>query len=523
MSQIKQRNNSTTPKMLWLFAISMLVAFAEFLIQGAKGFDLWDDGFLWYGVQRVGMGEVPILDFMAYDPARYYLTAAVMKLLNMDGLLGLRFVVTLVQGIGLFVSLLMLYKTSNGKRLQDFVFLFVSLVVLAFWMFPYYKIFDIVASIFVIYALCILIERPASARCLMAGIIIGVAGLMGRNHALYGTVSVVAVMMWLMLTHKSLVGFVRGTIQITLGVIIGLSPIIVLAFFNHEFAISYFEGLIYTFKIKSTNLALPIPWPWQASFNATVPIGDSIRAVLVGLGFISLIAFGLLTIVWALFAGKREKSVPPVIVSCGFLALPYAHYAFSRADVAHLALGIFPMLIGCLAAIINSNYKIKFTLLALIAASTIWVMHVYHPAWQCYAMINCDPVEISGSKIYVAPSTKQDINLLRQLDAEYNPEGGAFLATPFWPGAYALLERKSPIWEIYALLPQSDVFQAKEIEQIKRANVQFVVIVDIPLDGREDLRYKNSRALVYDYIVNNYELVDTPNNPILHVYKRHGA
>jgi hypothetical protein len=39
---------------------------AAFRWHGAYGFDIWDEGLLWYGVQQTLSGDVPMRDFMAY-------------------------------------------------------------------------------------------------------------------------------------------------------------------------------------------------------------------------------------------------------------------------------------------------------------------------------------------------------------------------------------------------------------------------------------------------------------------------
>jgi hypothetical protein len=78
-------------------AVALFVASALFLWQGWVDVSLWDEGFLWYGAQRLSAGDVPILDFYAYDIGRYAVLAAAMWLWGNTGVVALRFGLMLIQ------------------------------------------------------------------------------------------------------------------------------------------------------------------------------------------------------------------------------------------------------------------------------------------------------------------------------------------------------------------------------------------------------------------------------------------
>ena len=492
---------------LAILPLAGLLVFALFAWQGTQyAYPLFDEGFLWYGVQRVMLGEVPIRDFMAYDPGRYYWSAALMGLWGDNGIMALRATQATAQAIGLAAGLTLIASSAARRRLP---FLVLSAVTLVVWMYPHYKQIDILASIVLVGALAFLVRKPTGSRYFTAGLCVGLAAVLGRNHGVYGVAGSLGVMAWLGIGRAERFGLPKGLALWAAGVLAGFSPVLIMALLSPGFAVSFLESIRALLELGSTNLEHPVPWPWHVDLFA-LPSGEAIRDVLIGLFFVALVVFGVVSVAWVVTQRLRGRAVAPALVGAAFLSLPYAHYAYSRADVAHLALGSFPFLIGTLAVLAGQPSRIKWPLALVLGAASLWVMHFFQPGWTCRTGGECVAVTISGSTLQVDPGTANDVELLRKLVDDHAPDGRTFLATPYWPGAYPLFERKSPMWEIYALFPRSEAFQRAEIERIEAARPAFALIFDHPLDGREELRFSNTHQLIYEFIVGSFERIPAP-------------
>src|SRR6185295_18228127 len=102
-------------------AFLALVLSFMFLLTGLDAApDLSDEGFLWYGALKAQVGQVPIRDFQAYDPGRYYWTAGWFGVFGHD-LLALRLATWLFQALGLFLALLAARRATRSVWASAFM------------------------------------------------------------------------------------------------------------------------------------------------------------------------------------------------------------------------------------------------------------------------------------------------------------------------------------------------------------------------------------------------------------------
>jgi len=499
-----------------LFIISMTAVFIVFLFQGHVGFNISDEGYLWYGAQRVTVGEVPLRDFMAYDPGRYYWVASIMSLLNDSGIIALRISIAILEVLSLFVALSLISPLKSSKNFNDYLLLIFIVCIYVLWMFPAFKVFDISASIFSVYLLSNLISHPTPKVFFLTGLGLGVIALFGRNHGLYGVISAIGIFIYLYVDNSKNISRVK-IFYWFLGVIVGYFPIILMLIMVSGYFSAVCDSILFLFEIKATNLPLPIPWPWRIDlFHQS--IAALVQPLSVGLFYLLLALFPALGIAFIFFKKIRHKTLGHVFVASVLVGLPYLHVAFSRAHGARLGQAIFPILIFFLGILFVQKNKIRWPLITLLLCASLCAMLPYQPLWQCYMSRQCLNVNIHGDYLLVDQGTAGNISLLEQLFSRYGRSNQGFLVTPYWPGAYALNNDKSPVWEIYALFPKSNTDQTNEINRLSKMRLNFVLIGNYPLDGRDELKYENTHPLLYSYILNNYERVFISEDKMLEVY-----
>jgi hypothetical protein len=496
-----------------------------FLVQGNAGFNLQDEGFLWYGTIRTALGEVPLRDFQGYEPGRYYWGAIWFKLLRNDGILALRVSQAIFQFLGLTIAFLLLRRV-----LRSWLALVVAGVVLLMWMFPPWKIYEPVITIVAVYFAVLLIESHTEFRHLLAGMFIGLAAVFGRNHGLYcfGAFLLLILFIWWKIDRGALVARLAAW---SLGIVIGYLPMLLMLAFIPGFFGSFVEGISSNLN-QGTNLPLPVPWPWVPNYSV-LSARDCVHVFSVGALYITLPLLYLVAGVTLLLKSKLHKNT--LLTACIFVGAVYLHYDFVRPHLYYLAWTIPPLLLGLIAlpSSFSERNKKRLTVfiwsfllvmswnVAQMAPENFFLMKArgwakaklmgrYHGdvglAMQDYFLVETD---IRGDKLWIRNEIAGIVNNVKALNNDLIPASDNILVAPYWTALYPILQKPSPLWEIYFLFPQSLNRQQGMVEELERKHVNWAIVCDFYLDDRPELAFQNTHGYVWQYLVANFETIET--------------
>jgi len=128
--------------------------------------------------------------------------------------------------------------------------------------------------------------------------------------------------------------------------------------------------------------------------------------------------------------------------------------------------------------------------------------------------------DINGDHIWASKSLAAFIEMVKQIDLQIIPKNEKLLIAPYWPAFYPILQRESPLWHICFLHPQTEKRQKKMIEELKEKEVNWVILDDVGLDGRDDLRFRNTHKPLWQHFRDHFEFMRVmglpPNLLLLH-------
>jgi len=495
-----------------------------FLLQGNVGLNIPDEGFLWYGTIRTALGEVPVRDFQSYEPGRYYWGLLWFKLLRNDGILALRISQSVFQFVGLSLALLLLRRI-----LSSWVAMIFGAAILARWMFPTWKIYEPVILIAAVYFAVLIIERPSRTRHLVAGVFIGVAAFFGRNHGLYCTVGFILLIIFVFwkLDRRSLFERLGA---LSLGIVIGYLPMLLMMAFVPGFFGRVVEDLVFNLH-SGTTLPIPVPWPWRQTYRL-IGIREAINRLSIGLLFLALPAFYLFAFIRLLL--KRTVHAHPVFIASAFVGVIYLHYTFGRPQLYYLTWTIPPVILGLIAvpesfstdhhkklAVVTWSILVVFSLSALelaqdnyfsVKARTFVKAKLFRrnggdfdQAMNAQGLVKAD---VRGDNLWISKDTAALIDSAKTID-QMLTSNDQILIVPYYPGLYAILGRRSPLWEIYFLIPRPTSEQEKMSRELENKRVGWAFVCHQYVDDRPELAFQNTHSFLWQYLMENFETVTT--------------
>ncbi|MCC2970838.1 hypothetical protein [Massilia sp. IC2-476] len=498
-------NSSNTP---WLaLTVGALTTIAWLLLTWRYGFDIADEGFYWYGAQRMLHGEIPMRDFMAYDLGRYAWSAAVMWLCGDQGIAVARLGAGLFQVCTIPVGVLLVLQACQQDMAtwRKIACAVLASVVLNLWVYPYYKVFDYGTSILIVAMLVLMLRSQSSRHWFYAGLILGASAVMGRNHGVYGAVAALALLAILAVRQRDR-GLLAPAGAYIAGTVAGFSPTFLIAMFAEGFGPAFVATIREMIGSGATNIGLPVPWPWTYSAAELGWVYWAFNAFK-GFGFIALLAVPVLALLACLRKPLARYTPADVLILCAALAaIPYAHYAYSRADLIHLALAIVPLLL----VLLGLGSALKRPVLASLMLVGLSVLTLTLEKPQLSNLVFGKPlasISINGSTLKVFPGEEAILQDFDRVLAAAPEARANFLAVPAAPGIYAIHQERMPIWEIYSLWARDPAFEEAELARLRARPPRLVMLSDHALDGNETLRYSQTHPLIYRWILSNYRRV----------------
>ncbi len=483
---------------LVLIVTAALIILFQWLPSLRFGLNTADEGYLLFGVQQCLKGKVPIRDFRAYDPGRYYFCASALKPFKAN-FISLRAVMSIPMFLTMTMGSTLIYQATENLIIAMLTSVFV-------WSCsrPYYKAFEKCFCVVTVISCVIILQGNSPLAFFCVGIFLGLCIFFGINLALYAALSFSISFVIRCFTHTG--PLIDVGINIILGALIGLLPTVYMAIHHQGFLAVYWQKKILTvLHRKSSNLPLPVPWLWRKYSVETTQYRPyrkrAFRVVVTLLPFFYIGSF-----IFGLFLPETHYPESSLLVASAVVGMPYLQHLYSRCEIDHLTTSIHPALLAMSVLII----LIPFSLLQLIVA-LMTLLALFSLTWKLseYSQYLKRPYryvyfESTQGGLWIKKKIYQKISWIGdQLNTHcYGQKKSLFL--PRFPAFYPLFNKEPVSYDIFCVYPASTEQQQKMISDIVNYQPNLIFVDNCVSDQREELRFQNTHHHVWSYIQHNF-------------------
>ena len=465
-----------------------------------RGINLGDEGYLVYGTQEVLRGKIPILDFRAYDPLRYYWCAVWVRMIGSE-FIAIRLSMVAFSALSVALCSMLVLSTSGNPIAAA-----LSGVLALIWMHPRHKqiehFFSLVCCC-VMYALIAGIGSP-----FLLGAVGAIGAAFGLNILVYffGAAVLSFAANWLLRETAGL----EGLSDFLIGLVSGMALLLFIAAMTPGFLRRYLDlKVLALLKRGSTNLRLQRPWIWKrcpqqfAHFTPWVQVG-------LRLLFTLLPAFYLASIV-SYPQSTAESPAVQLILAASCTGLAYFHHALSRADLSHIHQIMQPAIVAFagVSVALFSDHMAVMTLLLAIVASLALLRNTpeFAQTWRSPAA-SYIPWVVGNDRFLLPKNQLNELKEKQSLVERYTRAKDPIFTAPSSAAFLALFHRRSAVYDTFPIYPANPAGQRRMLEELHDSQPPLAFISKGMVDQREDLQFEKNYPEVFRFFTEQYHLLE---------------
>jgi hypothetical protein len=293
--------------------------------------------------------------------------------------------------------------------------------------------------------------------------------------------------------------------------LIGYAPLLFMLVTVPRFASAFFQSLLLT---PTWAWSLKIPFPWHVHIKGLHGL-DLLQARAVSWLCIAV----PLTYATCLWRAIRKKvplnSLEWLAAAASCAGAGFLVHAFYTADFFHIAEGVVPFVIaaGALSTNLWQIHSRRWSLTIFCVTTFLvvgsWVTMeplVQHLRMEAHEPASVQQISIAGKHFDIPAEQAEVMQTVATAFRGCGPQERGFLAAPYYPGLYAFLNTRAPLWDTYFLWRRSDLLQQQDITALQRNHTALILLnPENALNSRESLELVHTNPKLVEYVRSHYQ------------------